>query len=354
MASRQMYFAVALRDRLPRVAELFADGTINTRLAETIVWHTDLIKDAETLQLVDMTLAKDATRFGPLSVNKTADAIDAVVDRYDPGALRRTRAAARSRDVVVDLANDESGTAAFWGRLYATDAAALDRRLLQMAHDVCDDDPRTLAQRRADALGTLAAGAARLTCGCDNDDCPAHVEGNERATGVVIHLVAEASVLDGEPDPHMSGEIPSRSINSQTTLHEALAPDPEPEPTTASANKCPAALITSGGAVPAPLVAELIRGGAQLHPVCHPGNDAAPEPGYRPSAALDRFVRCRDMTCRFPNCDRPAECCDVDHTIPHPVGPTHPSNLKCLCRKHYLLDKVPFRHERHNGPEDAG
>ena len=334
MASRQMYFAVALRDRLPRVAELFADGTISTRLAETIVWHTDLIKDAETLQLVDMTLAKDATGFGPLSVNKTANAIDAVVDRYDPGALRRTRAAARSRDVVVDLANDESGTAAFWGRLYATDAAALDRRLLQMAHDVCDDDPRTLAQRRADALGTLASGAARLTCGCDNNDCPARVEGNERATGVVIHLVAEASVLDGEPDPHMSGEIPSRSINSQMTLREALAPDPEPGPTTALANKRPAALITSGGAVPAPLVAELIRGGAQLHPVCHPGNDAAPEPGYRPSAALDRFVRCRDMTCRFPNCDRPAECCDVDHTIPHPVGPTHPSNLKCLCRKH--------------------
>jgi hypothetical protein len=336
MASGQMYLAVALRDRLPRVAALFADGTISARLAATIVWHTDLITDPETLGLVDKTLAEDAARYGPLSANKTAQAIDAVVDRHDPAALRRTRAAARSRDVVIDLANDESGTAALWGRLYATDAATLDRRLRQMAHDVCDDDPRTLAQRRADALGALAAGAAQLACGCDNADCPARAEGDERATGVLIHVVAEASALDGQPDPHTSGEIPSRSITSQTTLREAFAPDPEPEPTT-SANRRPVALITGGGTVPAPLLAELIRRGAQLRPLRHPGNDVPSESGYRPSVALDAFVRCRDVTCRFPNCDRPAEFCDVDHTIPYPIGPTHPSNLKCLCRKHHLL-----------------
>lgn len=111
-ASGQMHQAVALRDRLPEVAALFYDGAISARLAAAIVWHTDLIKDPDTLRLVDTALAKSAARYGPLSVNKTAQAIDAIVDRYDPGALRRTRAAARSRDLVVDLANDESGTAA--------------------------------------------------------------------------------------------------------------------------------------------------------------------------------------------------------------------------------------------------
>lgn len=128
LASGQMYLAAALRDRLPRVAGLFADGTVSARLAATIVWHTDLIKDAETLRLVDKTLAEDAARYGPLSANKTAQAIDAVVYRYDPGALRRNQAGARNRDVVIDLTNEESGIAALWGRLYATDAAALDRR----------------------------------------------------------------------------------------------------------------------------------------------------------------------------------------------------------------------------------
>ena len=346
LASGQMYLARALRDRLPRVAALLADGAISARLAATIVWHTDLIKDPDTLQVVDSTLADDASRYGPLSVNKTAQAIDAVVDRYDPGALRRTRVAARSRDIVIDLANDESGTAGLWGRLYATDAATLDRRLLQMARDVCHDDPRTLAQRRADALGALAGGANRLVCGCDNADCPARADDDQRATGVVIHVVAEASALDSEPDAHMSGKVSSRPITPDMTLREALTPDPEPKP---PAEPRPAALITGGGTVPAPLLVELIRRGARLQPIRHPGDAMSPESGYRPSARLDAFVRCRDLTCRFPNCDRPAELCDIDHTIPYPLGPTHPSNLKCLCRKHHLLKTfwTAWRDEQH-------
>ena len=48
-------------------------------------------------------------------------------------------------------------------------------------------------------------------------------------------------------------------------------------------------------------------------------------------------MRCRDLTCRFPGCDKPAQVCDLDHTVAYPVGPTHPSNLKCLCRFHHLL-----------------
>ncbi|CPR13491.1 HNH endonuclease [Mycobacterium bohemicum DSM 44277] len=199
LASGQMYQAVALRHRLPRVGALLAEGAISARLAGAIVWHTDLIKDPDILARVDAALAADAARFGPLTVTKTAQAIDAIVDRHDPAAVRRTRIGARNREVVIAQGDGESGTAALWGRLLANDAAVLDRRLTQMAHQVCDDDPRTLAQRRADALGTLAAGGEELAC------------------------------------------------------------------------------------------------------------------------------------------DRPAECADIDHTVPYPFGPTHPSNLKCLCRKHHLL-----------------
>jgi hypothetical protein len=343
-ASGQMYLAVALRDRLPKVAALFADGVISARLVATIAWHTYLIKDADALALVDTMLAKDAARYGPLSVNKTAQAIDAVVDRYDPGALRRTRVSARSREVVIDQSDDESGTARLWGRLYATDAVVLDRRLLQMAHEVCVDDPRTIAQRRADALGALVAGAEQLTCACDNEECPARAAAGKQPAGVVIHVVAGASTLDCEPDQHMSGEVQSRPLTRNMTLAEFLDSDPEPEP---PATMGPAALITSGGIVPAPQVAELVRRGAKVRPVRHPGDGAQPESNYHPSSALDRFVRSRDLTCRFPNCDRHAEVCDIDHTIPYPAGPTHPSNLKCLCRRqrlHKLRDgeEAPF------------
>jgi len=62
------------------------------------------------------------------------------------------------------------------------------------------------------------------------------------------------------------------------------------------------------------------------------------EPHYRPSAALAEFIRCRDLCCRFPGCDKPAEVCDIDHSIPYGLGgPTHPSNLSLKCRAHHLL-----------------
>ncbi|MCZ3387585.1 MAG: hypothetical protein LH645_00315 [Actinomycetia bacterium] len=63
------------------------------------------------------------------------------------------------------------------------------------------------------------------------------------------------------------------------------------------------------------------------------------EKGYRPSAALDRAVRARDVTCRFPGCRRAADSAgtDLDHTVPWPVGPTSAANLAVLCRRHHRL-----------------
>ncbi|MED5816624.1 HNH endonuclease signature motif containing protein, partial [Mycolicibacterium sp. 050232] len=61
------------------------------------------------------------------------------------------------------------------------------------------------------------------------------------------------------------------------------------------------------------------------------------ELGYRPSVALSEFIRWRDLTCRFPGCDAPVDRCDIDHTVPYPLGPTHPSNNKLYCRAHHLI-----------------
>ncbi len=107
MASGQMYLASALRDRLPRVAALFAGGTVSARLAASIVWHTDLIKDPETLQLVDEKLAEDATRYGPLSANKTAS--------YTPRSWRCSPSAA---DTIWDTYWEMSRYCFWWPSSY--------------------------------------------------------------------------------------------------------------------------------------------------------------------------------------------------------------------------------------------
>ena len=53
--------------------------------------------------------------------------------------------------------------------------------------------------------------------------------------------------------------------------------------------------------------------------------------------ACTEFVQWRDLTCRWPGCDKPAEMSDIDHTVPWPAGPTHASNNKCYCRIHHLI-----------------
>jgi hypothetical protein len=133
-ASGQMQLSLTLRNRLPKVAALFISGKVSYRVVSAIAWQTHLVIADEPVALIDTALAERATRWGRLSDYKLAQAIDFWVDLYDPGALRRTRARARSRDLEVGHRDDDSDTTSVWGRLYATDAAVLDRRLMQMAH----------------------------------------------------------------------------------------------------------------------------------------------------------------------------------------------------------------------------
>ncbi len=329
LASHYMYQALALSQRLPAVAALFAQGRLSLRLVTTIIWHTELIKDPAVLRVVDALLANDALRYGPMSQPKTARAIDAIVERYDPAAVRRARSSARSREVVITPADDGSGTAYLSGTLLGTDAAVLDRRLSAMAHQVCQGDPRTLPQRRADALGALAAGGDRLACQCPDSDCPARVP-DARANAVIIHVVAEPATIAAPPDPCLNGDEPQR-----VAAKDPLRPPPDPEPPEIW---MPSGQIVGGSAVPSAHVGALIAAGAHVAPI---ERCPEPAPGYRPSAALDRFIRARDMTCRFPGCDCPAVACDIDHAIAYPNGPTWAANLRCLCRL------FRYRNKRH-------
>jgi hypothetical protein len=147
---------------------------------------------------------------------------------------------------------------------------------------------------------------------------------------VVINVIAEEKTLSDDTAAQLDGAGPPGPTTAQLramTIVEALARPPA----TGSAKTNPA-VVMGGGIMPAPLLAAKLAGTAAIRPVIHPG-DSPPEPRYVPSAALARFVRCRDMTCRFPGCDEPADRCDLDHTIAYPVGPTQAANLKCLCRK---------------------
>jgi Domain of unknown function (DUF222) len=318
--------AVLLRDRMPTVGALFLSGAIPQHTISVLAERIYLVQDPAALAELDTVIAHHATAWAPLSKYKLIQAVDAWIDHIDPAAARRTKTTARNRDFTVGTADEKSGTTAVWGRLLGTDAALLNHRIQAMARAVCNDDPRTLAQRRADALGALAAGTTALTCQCAAPTCPATTN-DGRATNVVVHILAEAAATTTAPDPQINGDHPENADHAERRPHPTPAPTPPPRPT--------AGLIVGAGIVPPVLLADLIARGATVTPLPTPCTSA--EPRYRPSTALDTFIRMRDLTCRYPGCDRPAITADIDHTLPHPAGPTHPGNLKCYCRKHHLL-----------------
>jgi Domain of unknown function (DUF222) len=316
-------------------------------------------------------------QWGPLSQYKLELAIDAAIQRHDPGAVRRARNPARGRDFTVGDPTDATGTTSVWGRLSTPDAALLHQAVAALANSVCDDDPRTRAQRRADALGALAVRATRLPCRCGNPACPADATGDDPvAARFVIHVLADPDALRAAADPEHHGGIDfdddASATQPEPVAHSGTEPDteieesrdtaaagderrfegstdslrpspqppsqdsPPPDPDTAPARAI--GLIPGmpgGGLLPAAAVSDLIGRGAKVCPLTTPA--PRPETNYRPSVALARYIRFRDLTCRHPGCDRPASQSDLDHTVPWPVGVTHPSNLTPKCRKHHLL-----------------
>ena len=290
----QIHYGRALCERLPAVAKVFVRGVIDFRMVLMIIARTENVEDA-TIAELDAVIARHAQKWMRLSKPKLRDRIDLWVAKVDPAGVRVPPAVDDNRCLDVEP-GASAGMALVSGHVHAADGAALDQRLEALAATVCGHDPRTRGQRRADACGPLARGEATLACQCGRHDCAA---GSERAAAAtaVIHVLAEQATLDGASD--RPGYLPGFGILPAESVRELAAT-------------------------------------ATCKPVAIP-TQPEPDPGYRPSAKSLEFIRWRDLTCRWPGCDTPALTSDIDHTVPYPVGPTHPSNNKPYCRTHHLI-----------------
>ncbi|MBB2993241.1 hypothetical protein FHR72_004749 [Mycolicibacterium iranicum] len=211
-----------------------------------------------------------------------------------------------------------------------------------------------------------------MACHCDTPDC--HATTNPRplrditiytltdhtTTGIAAavgdagvgagaELVETAVGEPAAPNPIGDTATPAGSTAGETaaaaepgsSAAAALPPaDANPDRSASDQGATPQSrpgYIFGAGFMPGPLLTDMLHGArTTVRELLHPGH-AGPEPRYTPSRALADFIRCRDLTCRFPGCDTPATHADIDHTIPYPIGPTHASNLKILCRFHHLL-----------------
>jgi hypothetical protein len=296
--------AEALDRRLPRIAALLAEGRTDWRTVRLVIRRTDLIADDELIAKVDRSLAARIGNWHGWSRQRIVNAVDAAVRVTDPdGARERREAAEDGRHIGINPVGN--GMAELFGTVGAAAATAFDRRLSELAKQVCPNDPRTLDQRRADALAALTQ-SRRLACTCGQPDCTAKAAATERdrsGAQVVINVFA-----------------------SEQTVH---------------GNSAQPGYLEGYGVIDAEQVRNLAAAASQL--VANPVTSPVAALRYQPSAALERAVRCRDLTCRFPGCSRPAVACDLDHTVPfnhqNPAngGLTVWENLKCLCRQHHRL-----------------
>lgn len=206
--------------------------------------------------------------------------IDPADDDIPSWATRATHEQALAEEAAAREAAAEDTAAA----LAAAEQAAAERAAARRAAI-----EKTVAEIRKDR----AARAARAA----NDE-PA-----EPGVG------ASANVEPSAPQPNSHAAPPRRATRPAVTLGRHV--------------------------IPIPLLAELMRTGAvTFEPLPVPRKE--PLAGYEFSGRTRRFIQCRDLKCRFPGCNRPAQYADIDHTVPWPRGRTHASNGKLYCREHHL------------------
>jgi len=88
------------------------------------------------------------------------------------------------------------GTAKVDGIVAAQAGAAFDSRLTQLASAVCRDDPRTVDQRRSDALEAMAE-VRKLGCLCGAADCPNKSDDTAPAVRIVVNVIAGSETVLG-------------------------------------------------------------------------------------------------------------------------------------------------------------
>ncbi|MGW5269591.1 DUF222 domain-containing protein [Rhodococcus sp. NPDC003994] len=143
---------------------------------------------------------------------------------------------------------------------------------------------------------------------------------------------------------------------------EAAAAEPEPEPEMVDGVGFVAGLGIISGAHVRDLAADpeaVIRplGDGTLTPL--PATQ--PADPYRPSAALDTYIRARDRYCTWPGCTRPAwdgdldHITEYDHTHPERGGQTSATGLGAKCRFHHLLKTFGnFVDDQYDDPDHPG
>lgn len=286
-ASNRLKHAMDVVFRLPGVFELMQQGHIDSYRVKIIADATARLSALRARQVEQRILPRLTSMTIPDLRKALAEAILAVDG--DQAEQRHRRARADRRVTVRPLPD---GMASFWALLPAEGAQQVWEAIDAAAGVGASDC--TLAQRRADAL--VALGAQALSEGMVAGQ--ALPSGQGRRPHILITIPVEVMLGWSNGPADLAGYGPVSAAVARTI---------------AAAGDWRAAITSAHGTL------------------LHYGRRS-----YTPIAAVRDAVLARDMVCRFPGCTRTAWRCDLDHTVPHPAGPTCDCNLAALCRSHHV------------------
>jgi hypothetical protein len=359
LAGRKVALGAALSARFPAVRALVLAGDLPTACAQKVVDACAGLDDAACAQ-VDAEVADRLPTMDPARVRsevwRTAARVAADQMAAHAAATRRSR--------TVEVRPGVDGLSDWFAMLPTATSAAMWAAVEEVAARYRElDDSLDVPSSRADALADLVLRgvdvSASVTLGvpvvlaaAGSAERPASQEsarpGGTTASRVHVDWSDDDTVVDA-----VTGEV-VRIGDLTPASREALswleAPGDEAPPDARFTEQAHLAngVAVSGcelpglGVVPAEAVAGMLRtlplAVTRALLDADTGTVASVTTGaYTPTRAMREFVTARDGTRRMWGCSRPADRVDLDHTRPWPTGPTSPTNLAGLCRRHHRL-----------------
>jgi Domain of unknown function (DUF222)/HNH endonuclease len=327
-ASRCVRTARALyRGPLRHTGQALADGDLSYEHAAVL---SDAAHDLPPSRVVqaEPVLLDAARRLDPPRLRQLGSHLRQLLDPDRADQRERRRLEQRG----LWLAGTFDGMLALQGLLDAEAGEAVQAALAPLARPTGPDDPRTAAQRRADALGELAHQALQ------GGRLPQ--AGGQRPQLTVT--VDVASLLAGDPVGGSGGwgtALPAevvRRLACDATLTRAVVRR-HPHPTTHDDYGTHPG--RSDSADPDAGLAARLRAGLALLPPPLGAPTQLLDLGRATRVvppALRRALAVRDGGCVAAGCGRPAPWTDAHHLLPWlQGGPTSLDNLVLLCRSHH-------------------
>ena len=365
-AGRKVGIASQLAARFPRLLERVIAGELASVNAAKVITACDGIDDA-ACAAVDAVLEHRLVGMDPARITTVARRVATRIAADQVAAAQR-----RNRtDRLVQVTPGPDGSTDWWARLPAARSAAAWAAVRDLGDQYARKDPDlTLDQARADALMDLLLTNVQVTAhvtlgipiltGPDADTARDAAIGEHAAENQTATTGPRTAAADKPNTPGADGRTGS-AANEHADTAAGNVPggsdscDPgwvrPPFATgglgTGGSFSITAALLsgceipgigwvdahtveTLLSVVPTDIARALLdaRTGTLMESVSN---------AYRPPKTVTEFVTTRDGTCRMWGCTRPARRCDIDHARPWPHGPTTPTNLGGLCRRHHRL-----------------